>query len=99
MAVATRAGGGGGAAAGEAALVLALAPLGRRPPARSALNVATLHGVGGGARRQIQIGWGRCGDRPTDREREGGRGKKEGEDEEEGKAQFEPEVDDLSLIS
>ena len=38
-------------------------------------------------------------DRPTDREREGGRGKKEGEDEEEGKAQFEPEVDDLSLIS
>ena len=50
---------------------MALAPLGRRPPARSALNVATLHGVGGGARRQIQIGWGRCGDRPTDREREG----------------------------
>ena len=25
-------------------------------PARSALNVATLHGVGGGERRQIQIG-------------------------------------------
>ena len=38
-----------------AALALALAPLGR-PPAHSALNVATPHGVGGGDRRQIQIG-------------------------------------------
>ena len=37
------------------------------------------------------------GDAATDRPI--GRGKKEGEAEEEGKAQFEPEVDDLSLIS